>query len=121
VLGLAALVALAVWRCRSEPASPEVEVVFAHYAGWDALVAAAGKGDRERAREIAYDLTGGPEVEVPDGPAADALDTVSGALGFVTVAEDRAELLEAIGVAARGCDECHVALGVIGVEVTRPR
>jgi hypothetical protein len=84
---------------------------MAHYAGWDALVEAAWRKDADRVRAIAVDMAPGPEGDAPAG--ADGLATTSGALGFVGFAASGEELAGGIAVAARGCGECHAAVGAV--------
>jgi len=109
VLVLLIAAAIVVSGCRCAPEEPIV-VEEPHFPGWDALVEATWRGDVERARLLAVDLTGGPPAEGEIG--ADGVTTVGGALGFFGFAEDDAERIGAIATAARGCAECHAARDV---------
>lgn len=95
--------------CRCAPAEP-VAAEEPHFLGWDALVEATWRGDVERARLLAADLTGGAPTEGEVG--AEGVTTVGGAIGFYGFAEDDAERIDTIATAARGCGQCHGARDV---------
>jgi hypothetical protein len=97
-------------RCGGPAEEPDLSP--GHFGGWDAFVNASWRGDQEKAGLIAVDMTGGAEADASEGPAADAVTTVNGALGLAAVAQGREELIQAVTVAARGCGQCHEARAV---------
>ena len=80
-----------------------------HATEWDALVAAADRGDLETMKVLARDFSLG---NVPDDdPSADKL---GGALGFLQLAEDPEDVEPALEKAKEACVECHRARGIPG-------
>lgn len=86
------------------PGAPPVEQ--GHFDEWDRLVRAAASGDVETAKVVGADLTEGDAVD-HEGAAR-----VGGAKGFLHVAQDAHDVIDAVVVAATGCGECHADLSV---------
>jgi hypothetical protein len=96
---------LALMACRGgeAPALPEPH----HASEWSALVAAAERGDVQTAQVLARDLTLAPVAEDHESAAA-----LGAALGYLQVADEPADLPEAVAKARAACVACHEAHGV---------
>jgi hypothetical protein len=78
-----------------------------HANEWDALVAAADRGDIATVKVMARDFSLGTVSD--DHPSAVKL---GGAMGFLQLVDDPEDLGPAITQAKEACTECHLARGV---------
>ncbi|MEZ4241844.1 MAG: hypothetical protein R3F59_37985 [Myxococcota bacterium] len=95
-----------VWMaCRGAAPEPDPPLAATeHAAGWEELVAAAQRGDVPTTQVLARDFSLGDVDQ--DDPAAARLGA---ALGFLQVADDPADLPDAVAKAKAACVACHEA------------
>ena len=89
------------------PSEPQAPPVPSHFGRFDALVSAAVAGDVQTAQFVARSLQEGDVAEPADDDGG--AERVGGALGFVQIAEDSAEVIDGVASAAIGCGQCHTA------------
>lgn len=99
---------LAAWACGGGAVAP---VGVGHATTWAPLVAAADRGDLATVQVHARDLAlGALPADAAEDPAATAL---GGALGFLQLVDDPADLPDAVSKARAACVDCHARRGVL--------
>jgi hypothetical protein len=92
--------------CRTAVEAPSLPAP-GHANEWDALVAAAERGDLATIKVLARDFSLGDVAE--DHPS---VETIGGAMGFLQTTDDPEDLAPTIARAEAACTACHAARGV---------
>lgn len=103
---LALFFLIACGGCAQEQSRPEP-----HYVQAQGIFAAVSAEDLVLARELAREMDGSALQPASDD-SQEHLDRVHGAMGFLTVAEDRLEGAQAVAGIGLGCGGCHAQLRV---------